>query len=869
MVATNQQLREILIWTEHSGNTNSIYQVNYAVGNDILGQSQSDNQSGFSFGLVQLDIANNDQAMIAYRELLDNALELNRINQTDYQRLQLYTDTRRYDLDATLSQTYQADWDLLDNTVINADGAREIIDRYGDEYIEQDLSIDVNNFLNSIQSKWPEDSVFNESHPDYFAALSAITSLANRFGGLNQTTANFVANRPEGLQEVRDWFLSGNRGNSNQWQEVENAGAFLEETYGEEATVTTFTPERDFLVGTTQNGLLTVDFLRSGDLSFPVDILNDGTVLEPSGIGFSDGVQTAFANQSTFNVGVNLNSFIGSEEDILVEVEYSVAESNIELTDRVIFTDNTVQYLFIGEEVDNQGGQAFGDPHLITFDNVSFDFQAAGEFILVRSIQGDAYEVQVRFKAISSAASVTTAMATSIGSSEVSVEVDGSSGILRVGGLIVDIPLGGTLDIGGGAIARDGRNIEIDHGNGDRTSIDVFSSFLNVTPEPSENHSQRSFEGLLGNRNGTPADDFRLSDGTVLTTPIAVDLLYGEFASSWLVPSSQSLLPGEAEQFVAPERIITIQSLPAELRNHAELVVDASGISNPILREAAILDFALTGSQEFIEAAAITDEKFDPIVDTVAVDPVSNPVIVLATDTNLLSEEQLGAQTATLTVSRGDTQGHLIVNYKFAGFGTSPATSHDFFEGKVSGSVVILDGEEAATFEVTVVDDALDEGPEKFDVEISIDSTQADDFELLVSSVNITIEDDDELSLNLVEGSSGNDLLRGTPDDDILVGHGGRYDRLFGGQGSDYFVFGDEVADGSRDRDVIFDFDIENDAIVLDGSATIKGIRDFSGMFSKPSFMLVTFEGDEDILYIRGENLKASDLNIITDFDLV
>ena len=54
----------------------------------------------------------------------------------------------------------------------------------------------------------------------------------------------------------------------------------------------------------------------------------------------------------------------------------------------------------------------------------------------------------------------------------------------------------------------------------------------------------------------------------------------------------------------------------------------------------------------------------------------------------------------------------------------TPASSEDYQGGKTSGSVIIKDGAESATFDVTVSDDDLVEDTETFDVNIAVDDTQ-------------------------------------------------------------------------------------------------------------------------------------------------
>lgn len=78
---TSQGLINILLGTELGGNAKLQYVVSYAVPNKLLGKSKDGNSSGFSFGVVQLDIANNSFAAKAYKEILEGALTAGTISQ--------------------------------------------------------------------------------------------------------------------------------------------------------------------------------------------------------------------------------------------------------------------------------------------------------------------------------------------------------------------------------------------------------------------------------------------------------------------------------------------------------------------------------------------------------------------------------------------------------------------------------------------------------------------------------------------------------------------------------------------------------------------------------------------------------------------
>ncbi len=617
---------------------------------------------------------------------------------------------------------------------------------------------------------------------------------------------------------------------------------------------------QDFVTGTTQDTQVVFDLEREGDTSYDIEVFVDGRVTTGNAV-FNDFYYTLPAGENPqLILGASVAEAFG---DVAFDFEIDIDVVS-PLEQLVMFSDATAGGVLIGDEVDDQGGWWWGDPHLITFDNVAYDFQAEGEFVLARAATGDAYELQARFKALSSAVSVADAMATRIGTNVVTIEIDGADGILRIDDIETDLDDGALLNVGAGTISREGRSILIDHGNGDQTEVAVFAGFLNATPKPAATRDAGSFEGLLGNDNGTPADDFRLADGTVLLTPIPTETLYGDFAESWTVAAAERMLPGDATVYDAPDRIVTIDSLPATLRAEAEAVVDGFGINNELIREAAILDFALTGNMDFIEAAVLSDENFNPIVGTVAVDPVVDPVVVLTADSTTLVEEDAGARVATLTVSRGSTDGDLTVHYSLTGTGAFPASDQDFVSGSVAGSVVIADGEETATFQVEIVDDSIDEGLEAFDISIALDPSQADNYELLISSVRLTIEDSDEEPLqNQVVGTDGRDYLTGTDGDDALFSLGGSYDRMLGGDGADEFVFGEETQNGARERDVILDYQIGIDTIVLAGGASVGSIRENS------TGAVVFLEGDGDAIYVRGDGVTDDNLAIFTDSEFV
>ncbi len=89
-------------------------------------------------------------------------------------------------------------------------------------------------------------------------------------------------------------------------------------------------------------------------------------------------------------------------------------------------------------------------------------------------------------------------------------------------------------------------------------------------------------------------------------------------------------------------------------------------------------------------------------------------------------------------------------------------------------------------------------------------------------------EPEPDPALTLLEGTNGNDRLTGTAADELIRGGNGD-DRLTGRAGADTFVFGADARDGGRDRDVITDFNADEDTIAFEAGASIRFVEERNG----------------------------------------
>ncbi|MDW3181524.1 Calx-beta domain-containing protein [Roseobacter sp.] len=267
----------------------------------------------------------------------------------------------------------------------------------------------------------------------------------------------------------------------------------------------------------------------------------------------------------------------------------------------------------------------------------------------------------------------------------------------------------------------------------------------------------------------------------------------------------------------------------------------------------------VSGDAAFIAAAAVVDDG--PAEVTAEAAPTGAPGIpagigISASQAEIVEGDD-GAQQVSFTVYRtGDLSEAFGVAYRIGG----TADAEDY-TGPASGSLEFAPGEASVAVTLDITGDGRVEANETLSV--SFEVTSGPTPVLISSTASVTIVNDDLAPvvppLNPIEGTGGSDLVHGTDGADLINGLGGRFDKLFGLDGADVFVFGGEAQDGARDRDIIMDYEVGIDSILLTDGATVGAIRDTN------AGAVIFLEGDGDAIYVRGADIDPDTLTIVTD----
>ncbi|WP_433327842.1 nidogen-like domain-containing protein [Spirillospora sp. CA-294931] len=274
-------------------------------------------------------------------------------------------------------------------------------------------------------------------------------------------------------------------------------------------------------------------------------------------------------------------------------------------------------------------GGSYGDPHFITFDGGSVDFQGAGDYVLAQSPSGD-FAVQgryVRLPGRSSTISINRGVAAKVGKSVIAfgdettsepldpqvATLDGKRIALKPG-MRQTLPGGAVLTFNyvRGAVVRwaDGTELAAGRWIADNAFITLSQARWGKVA------------GLLGNADRNPSNDLTARNGTRVTDPLNLQQMYGSFGASWQATGKASFfrtkIPASGALPVRPAKVASVADLTPAARADAERVCREMGVAPGAALQQCILDVGLTGDRSHAGSAAIVADRLRSSVDLAA-----------------------------------------------------------------------------------------------------------------------------------------------------------------------------------------------------------------------------------------------------------
>jgi hypothetical protein len=268
------------------------------------------------------------------------------------------------------------------------------------------------------------------------------------------------------------------------------------------------------------------------------------------------------------------------------------------------------------------GGASVADPHLVTLDGLRYNFQGAGEFILLAStdaLDDDDCDVdgnmllQVRQIPLyeGSDGAINTAAGIRIGEQTVEIYATPEEGgsHIYINGQAQAEPMNAPVALAGAALYPSANAYTVVWEDGSTIKVRIGYRHLDIAVRLSDARFGQT-AGLLGRYNGSRDDDFTTRDGIELQRPLNFFQLYDVLGESWRVPACESLMThdlghGDPNDPNYPAGFPS-QTIPWDLYDAARERCIDGGVTISAVREACTFDVVLLLLPPVVDEPLIT-----------------------------------------------------------------------------------------------------------------------------------------------------------------------------------------------------------------------------------------------------------------------
>jgi hypothetical protein len=229
-----------------------------------------------------------------------------------------------------------------------------------------------------------------------------------------------------------------------------------------------------------------------------------------------------------------------------------------------------------------------GDTHVTTFSGLHYDFQAAGDFVLLDSPGFSVHTRQVSGAPNWPNTALNKAIVAQMGGARVEIYVEPER--LYVDGRATTVAVNEPLLLPSGVqVAHHGSEYDITDADGNAVRATLYGVFIDATVELGKTPAPHA-RGLLGTP-GASAVQLVTADSAILKEPVSFNDLYQKFGESWRVPAAKRLFTEENRATAGnPNAPIFAQDLTSEQKAHALGACKAAGIVNQDLLDDCTLD---------------------------------------------------------------------------------------------------------------------------------------------------------------------------------------------------------------------------------------------------------------------------------------